>query len=36
MRRRAIQRSASPGTEILLGVIAATVFRRSNSEANGS
>ena len=34
-RRRAIERSASPGTEIVLGVIDATDFRNSNSEVNG-
>jgi allantoin racemase len=34
LRRRAIEASASPGTEIVLGVIGGTVFRRSNSEVN--
>jgi allantoin racemase len=33
-RKLAIERSASPGTEIVLGIIDATVFRRSNSEVN--
>jgi allantoin racemase len=33
-RRRAIERCASPGTEIVLGLIDATVFRRSNAEVN--
>lgn len=34
LRRQAILRSASPGTEVVLGVIEGTVFRRSNSEVN--
>lgn len=33
-RRQAIERCASPGSEIVLGIIDATVFRRSNSEVN--
>ena len=33
-RRQAILRSASPDTEIVLGFIEGTVFRRSNSEVN--
>jgi allantoin racemase len=33
-RRQAIERCASPGTDIVLGVIDATVFRRNNAEVN--
>lgn len=33
-RRRAIERCASPDSEIVFGIIDATVFRRSNSEVN--